>query len=64
MEECYLRIRDVLGRVPVSKSTWWAWCKRGFAPKPIKLSPGTTVWRKSEIDKFIENREVKNYVKE
>ncbi len=40
--------------VPVSKSTWWAGVKVGRFPAPIKLSPGITVWRASDIEALCE----------
>ncbi|MDY0326448.1 MAG: AlpA family phage regulatory protein [Candidatus Cloacimonadaceae bacterium] len=53
MEEKLLRLKQVLQRIPVSKSHWWAGCKSGKYPKPLKLSERITVWRKSDIDKLI-----------
>src|SRR3989304_1231778 len=44
-----LRLPQVLQIIPVSKSTWWSWCKTGRAPKPIRLTAGCTCWRRSEI---------------
>jgi prophage regulatory protein len=43
----------------VSKSTFWLWVSNKTlngvdVPQPIKLSPGVTVWRRSEISTFIE----------
>lgn len=52
--EHLLRVRDVVGRVPVSKSTWWAWVRKGYAPRPMKVGQNVTCWRASDIDAFIE----------
>lgn len=60
-EDAYLRLWQIIGDkkrgvpplVPVSAATWWAWCARGKAPKPLKLGPRTTVWRASEIKAFL-----------
>lgn len=49
-----IRLREVLTIVPVAKSTWWAWCAQGKAPKPIKLSEKTTCWRLSDIIAFVD----------
>ena len=51
----YLRLSQILHRIPISKSTWWQWCKDGKAPQPIKLSVRTTVWLESEIDSFLDS---------
>ncbi len=51
MSRRYLRLPQVLDRIPVSKSTWWAGVRDGRFPKPIKLSPRITVWLETDIDK-------------
>ena len=51
----FLRLEDVLALYPVSKSTWWEGCKTGRFPKPVKLSPRCTAWKKEEILALIEN---------
>jgi prophage regulatory protein len=51
-----LRIKDVLQFVPVSRSCWWAGCRSGKFPKPVKLSERVTCWRASDIWAFIEQQ--------
>ena len=54
----FYRIQHILGDakkglppiLPVSRATWWSGVKSGRFPKPFKLSPGCTVWLKSDID--------------
>ena len=48
-----LRLKQVLERVPVSKSSWWAGCKTGRYPAPRKLSERTTVWLESDIQAVV-----------
>ena len=43
------------GPIPVSKSTWWAGCKDGRFPKPLKLGAGVTVWRVEDIRALFES---------
>jgi predicted DNA-binding transcriptional regulator AlpA len=50
----FLRLPQVLELVPVSKSTWWAGCKTGRFPKPVKLGPRTTAWREEDIAELLE----------
>lgn len=50
----FLRLPQVLEIFPISKSSWWQGCKEGRFPKPVKLGPRTTVWRKSDIEKLAE----------
>jgi len=45
----FLRLSQVLNFVPISKSAWWAGCKTGRFPKPVKLGPRTTAWRAEDI---------------
>ena len=40
--------------IDISVSTWWRWAASGRAPKPIRLSSGTTVWDLSEVLDFIQ----------
>lgn len=61
--ETYLRVSQITGDaregvpaiIPVSKSTWWSWCKSGKAPQPIRLSAGVTVWRHADVVRFAES---------
>jgi hypothetical protein len=53
----FLRLRDIIGDrrsgerglLPMSSSTWWAGCKSGRYPRPIKLGPKMTAWRNEDI---------------
>lgn len=51
-----LRIKSVSAKTEIGKSTIWLWLSQGKFPEPIKLSPRITVWRESDIDKWIERR--------
>lgn len=49
-----LRLKQIIPeKIPISKSSWWAGCKSGKYPKPMKLGQRTTVWRASDIDRLI-----------
>jgi prophage regulatory protein len=52
--ECrrFLRLPQVLERIPVSKSTWWSGVRKGIFPKPVKLSARTTAWCESDVDQL------------
>ncbi len=56
-EDGYLRIRQVLKFIPVSKSTWWAGVAEGRFPKPVKLGPNMTAWSAKKIRKLIDELE-------
>lgn len=64
-ETGFLRLPQIIGNpnaepptppiIPVKKSAWWAGCKSGRYPAPIKLSPRVTVWRVEDIRAFLAN---------
>ncbi len=47
--DTWLRERDLLRRVPFSRSTLWREVKAGRFPAPYKLSPNTTAWRWADV---------------
>lgn len=53
-ETGFLRIKQVLQFIPVSKSGWWAGVAEGRYPKPVKLSPRTSAWKAEDIRALIE----------
>lgn len=56
-EAGYVRLTQIIaprGPIPVSKSTWWAGCRDGRFPAPIKLGPGVTVWKAKDIRALFE----------
>lgn len=53
----YLRTRQVLKLLNISKSQWQRLVKSGVAPAGKKLSPRVFVWRESDILGFIANAE-------
>lgn len=52
--ERMLRLKHVLERVPMSRATIYRWMDDDKFPKARKLGYAT-VWRESEITKFIES---------
>ena len=55
MNHRFLRLPQVLERIPVSKSTWWAGVRKGTFPKPVKLTERTSAWSESVIDRLCAN---------
>jgi predicted DNA-binding transcriptional regulator AlpA len=53
----YLRRRELLALCPLSMASIDALERKGFFPQRIVLSPTTrVVWRRSEVEKFLEDR--------
>jgi predicted DNA-binding transcriptional regulator AlpA len=50
----FLRLPQVLEIIPVGKSTWWAGCKNGRFPRPVKPGPRTTAWKAEDIAALLE----------
>lgn len=55
----FYRAQQCAALLGVSKSTFWLWSQQkvvqGIAvPQPIKLSPGVTVWKRSDVHTFCE----------
>lgn len=51
-QESFLRIQDVLRRIPVSRATWYAGVKSGRYPAQVKLGPRAAAWKLSDIDRL------------
>ena len=58
--EKYLRINEVVEMLSVGKSTVWAWVKESKFTKPIKLSEYVTVWKLSDIEEWVQKKEINN----
>ena len=57
IEQMY-RIKDVLKKVPVSRSLWYRLVAQGVAPKAIAFSERTKMWRAADINEFLRSRGV------
>jgi len=61
-QECLYSLKEILGDpksgippiIKMSPSTWHDRVKKGVFPKPIKIGPKMSRWRKSVIDALIE----------
>ncbi|MCE6957594.1 helix-turn-helix domain-containing protein [Cereibacter sphaeroides] len=53
----YLSAQQVAERFSVSTDTIYRWRRDGRFPAPVRLSPGTTRWRLSDIIEFEESLE-------
>ena len=50
-----IRLPIVMERTSFSNSSVWDAVKKKKFPQPIKVSPRVTVWKESEIQRFIED---------
>lgn len=54
MPKRILSIKDVLGRVPISRQLLYSWVAQGKFPKQIQISANRVGWDEEEIDAFIQ----------
>jgi prophage regulatory protein len=52
----YLRQRDVLQLVGVSRPTLWEWRRKGIFPRPRQLGPNTIGWLADDVEKWMQSR--------
>ena len=52
-DSALLRLPQVLELIPISRSAWFAGCKSGRYPKPIKLGSRTSVWKTRDIQDLL-----------
>ena len=45
----YLTVEDVAKRFGVSTDTIWRWKRNGDCPAAVRVGPGTTRWRVSDV---------------
>lgn len=57
IEDRYIRIKELSEMLSISKSSIYRLVQENKFPKQIKLAERTAVWRLSEINKWIEDRE-------
>lgn len=49
----YVRERELLEILPISRSTLWRMVHRGAFPEPVRLSPGVTAFRTEDCVKWL-----------
>ena len=56
----FMRVKEVLELIPLSRSTWDDGVKSGIFPQPINLTERTVAWRASDINDLIERLSASN----
>ena len=53
----FIRLAQLVpGVLPVSPSSVWRWVRKKTFPAPIKLAPGVTAWRWSDVKAWLAAR--------
>jgi len=53
----YIRARRLAERLDISVATVWRWVSSGRLPQPVRLGPGVTAWRLTDIEEALRGRE-------
>ena len=58
MEELqFYRVNELTKILSLSRASIYNWLNKGTFPKPIKISDSVTVWRASDIQKWVNDKE-------
>ena len=57
MDEKLLKLKEVLSRLRISKSSWYDGVRRNVFPQPVRIGTRTVVWLESDIESYLQ----KNY---
>ena len=52
----FIRMRELLKVVPISRASIWRLARAGKFPKPIRLSERCTAWDRLEVERWIDER--------
>ena len=52
----FIRLREVLYRTGLGRSTVYRWMDEGRFPKPVRLGSRSVAWIEHEIDEWLMNR--------
>ncbi|MFL3024218.1 MAG: helix-turn-helix transcriptional regulator [Methylophilaceae bacterium] len=53
----FYRVNELTKILSVSRASIYNWLNKGTFPKPIKISDSVTVWRASDIQKWVNDKE-------
>ncbi len=60
MRERLVRAKEVAEILGVARVTVWLWNKEGKIPKAFKLTTHCTVWRLSEIMRYVQDKQIES----
>lgn len=61
MDMRLIREKELLRRLPISRTTLWRMCSRGEFPQPFRLSARIKVWDLSEVEETILKFKLKEF---
>ncbi len=45
----FIRQRELLDELGVSRATLWSWRRKGLFPEPVSLGPQAVAWRRCDV---------------
>ena len=54
MDEKLLKLKEVLARLRISKSSWYDGVRRNVFPQPVRIGTRTVVWLESDIESYLQ----------
>ncbi len=51
-----IRLKEVMHRVGLGRSTIYRWMDEGKFPKPVRLGVRTVAWEESDIDLWVQSK--------
>ena len=53
----FIRIKDLVKIVPISKAHIWRLARAGKFPKPVRLSERCTAWKVADVEAWLKAKE-------
>ena len=60
----FYRVNELTKILSVSRASIYNWLNKGTFPKPIKISDSVNVWRASDIQKWVNDKEGEDIINE
>ena len=54
MDDKLLKLKDVLEKLPISKTAWYDGVRRKVLPQPVRIGTRTVVWLESDIESYLQ----------
>jgi predicted DNA-binding transcriptional regulator AlpA len=58
MSRKYMRAKELIKYLSISRATLYSWAKKEDFPKPIKASHKVTLWDVEAIEKYLQSKAI------
>lgn len=56
--ERLIRMKELKTIIGISSTSIWRRCNEGIFPAPVRIGPGAVAWRLSEVESWVDTRQV------